>query len=624
MKTRCNLTVVLLGAMFAFLFAASARAGAGDAYASAVHVATDGDDSAAGTAAEPMQTIAAAVAKAAQTPGTAVVVHPGTHSLASKLTLSGGMTLVADEGPQKTTLTCASGGMDLLEVKDADTVLSGFSITMPSLGGSKKCLTVGTGAVVTNCVVRDLKTNAEAVSEPVLVSGGTMVDCVITNFIMENKWNSKMGVKISSGLVDRCVIVDNVAKYKDSGSEGAVRISGGTLRNSLVARNRSTGNGTGVTLSGSGCVENCTIVGNSCYSGADATATGLYQTGGTVVNTIIYDNTSLKGDPANVTKSGGTLTCSCMTPLKTGTGNIDGVPAFADAASGDYRLGYCAATDAGTTLSWHEGATDLSLVRARVLGTAVDMGCYESEPPTLGCYFTLNALSGFAPLAMTATATVAGDTAGLVYKWYVNGGATPDFSGADCASVSWNYTAGTKSVRLVVENGAGLAATNEISGISVSPKVAYVDCTNTSGSAYPYDGDGNACTNIEEVLAKCLTGVEVRVKPGTYTLNNTVYLTGGTKLVATGGPLVTTLTCPDKTMGLLDTKDAGTVLSGFSLTMPSVYGYQKCLSVGTGAVVTNCIVRDLKTNSEVVEEAVVVSGGTMVDCMVTNFVCQNK
>jgi len=426
---------------------------------------------------------------------------------------------------------------------------------------------------------------------------------------------------MSSGLIDRCVIVDNVAKYSGD-IQGAVRISGGTLRNSLVARNRTTGSGTGVTLSG-GTVENCTIVGNSCYSGTDATATGLYQTGGTVVNAIIWGNTALDGSVANVKKTSGSLTYSCMTPKVDATGNVDGVPKFADAASGDYRLEYCAAADAGTPLSWHEGATDLSLVRARVLGDAVDMGCYESEPVSFACSFELNALSGFAPLAMTATATVVGDATGVVYRWYVNGGAQPDFEGTDCASVSWNYSAGLKTVRLEVENASHQTATSTISGISVSPKVAYVDCTNTSGSARPYDGEGNAGTNLEEVLAACLPGVEVRVKPGTYTLGAVVNLAGGTKLVATGGPLVTTLTCPDKAMDLLDVRDAGTVLSGFSLTMPKIYMLNCCLTVGTGGVVTNCIVRDLGADHDNMK-TITVSGGTMVDCLVTNIVIAPK
>ena len=133
-----------------------------------------------------------------------------------------------------------------------------------------------------------------------------------------------------------------------------------------------------------GAATNCVFLGNSAemYGGA--------MNGGTAVNCTFAGNSGgwYGGGMAdgaatncvfwgNVTNhvSGTTVTYSCLPWPQSGAGNIVGVPLFARAWAGDFRL--CEGSpgiDAGTATG--APATDL-LGRVRPQGSGVDMGAYE-------------------------------------------------------------------------------------------------------------------------------------------------------------------------------------------------------------------------------------------------------
>ena len=151
------------------------------------------------------------------------------------------------------------------------------------------------------------------------------------------------------------------------------------MRNSLIAGNVA-GDAAGVRFSGTGArLESCTVAGNI----TSGTGGGLYGigTGGTVTNCIVYSNRTNLGVADNIT-TGGVDRCaySCAPELTNGlNSNISAEPQFVFPAGGDYRLrAGSPVVGHGFNQAWMTNATDLG-GRARIMGTTVDMGCYESD-----------------------------------------------------------------------------------------------------------------------------------------------------------------------------------------------------------------------------------------------------
>ncbi len=178
------------------------------------------------------------------------------------------------------------------------------------------------------------------------------------------------------GTVQNCWIENNQCLYQGG---GVYLFEGGLIRNSVIFDNRTThpsGGGGGLAIRIDGVAENCTIISNKS---AAATAGGFFgNSGGTLWNTIVWDNTLTDNTPDNY--SGGTINYSCSFPLPSGDGNIGSEPIFADAANADLRLlAGSPGIDAGTNMTWMIDATDLD-GNPRIKNRIVDMGAYEYQP----------------------------------------------------------------------------------------------------------------------------------------------------------------------------------------------------------------------------------------------------
>ena len=163
-------------------------------------------------------------------------------------------------------------------------------------------------------------------------------------------------------LLYNCLVTSNAASYGSG-------VAFGTAYNCLF-----TGNGrlpgSATTWSSAaylGTLFNCTLAGNS--SSGLATADGC-----TLVNSIIAGNSN--GAYADCYQC--TLT-NCCTPLSVvPAGCITNLPAYVDAAHGNYQLAFGSpGIDAGTNLYAAPG-TDLA-GNARIFNGTVDMGAYESQ-----------------------------------------------------------------------------------------------------------------------------------------------------------------------------------------------------------------------------------------------------
>jgi hypothetical protein len=253
------------------------------------YVATDGDDSAAGTSwASAKQTIQAAVdlAKAGETVWvsngvyeTGTRVTPG-YKLLNRVVITNDITVRSVNGPEVTVIrgrgprgTNAVRGVHMtvgkligFTVTNGHTRLDGDGTYDQNQGGINMC--PSTVAVVSNCVVSGNSANS---------SGGTA-------------W----------GRVYNTVIRGNTAVFSSGGAGGS-----GVLYNCLIEGNSGGSYGGGADQ---GTLYNCTIIGNKAANGGGVYNCKLY-------NCIVYSNS-----PANVAAS--TVRNTCASPLQSGEGNI--------------------------------------------------------------------------------------------------------------------------------------------------------------------------------------------------------------------------------------------------------------------------------------------------------------
>lgn len=132
---------------------------------------------------------------------------------------------------------------------------NGQSSTDINWGGGGLLLT---GGVATNCVIRDCTSPNGAPGAGVTVNGDNAK--LLGSFIFSCSTSGNGAVALARGLVDNCIITNN------SGNSAGVYQTGGTLSNSLIAYNRSSYlQKYGGLYSIGGTIENCRIFSNTAY-----------------------------------------------------------------------------------------------------------------------------------------------------------------------------------------------------------------------------------------------------------------------------------------------------------------------------------------------------------------------
>lgn len=305
--------------------------------------------------------------------------------------------------------------------------------------------------------------------------------------------NGGGGVVAKAGLLDSCVIVSNTAPAHGGGAA----IFGGTLRNSIIAWNRSTsttlgtssqkGGGAGVVVT-AGNVQNCTIYGN--LSSSSPAAHGLYQTGGTVQNTIISGN----GGMDEIQKTGGTLQYCSVAVSGFDASNIVGDPALADPAAGDFSLLLgSGCIDSGTTLA---AVTHDIVGTARPVGDGYDIGAYEADfGDQFVCAFAVDHNSGHDELHVKFTPFVTGGTAPYTYVWEVSDGSI-----LRGAAPEKDFTCGLFDVTLTVTDSESRQASLTRRGVvKVSTSVLYADAASTN-PVWPYASWETAAVVLQDAI----------------------------------------------------------------------------------------------------------------------------
>ena len=589
------------------------------------HVATNGDDGAAGTNwATAKQTIQAAVDAAAS--NDIVLVSNGVYAtggrmdawgLTNRLVLTNAITVRSMNGPSVTTIMGAEDPeyvtgeaaircvyleegceLDGFTLADGHTGRGGDTDT----GGGVCCTSVF--SIVSNCVI----IGCSASQEGGAAYRGTLVNCLLS----QNAAFSGGGA-YESRLIT-CMVCSNVAEW----GAGAYL---GTLRNCAVVRNRAGAIGGGAI---NAALLNCTVVGNLASNGIGGVS------GGSIENCIVYHNTA-PINPNHLDLS--TARYSDLKPLASGVGNIEEDPRLVSLSNPRLLRG-SACIDAATNQPWMAGATDLD-GEPRLNGS-VDLGAdeYHASSATgamsvaIGCTWT-NVAAGF-PVPLEAV--IEGMPVG--YTWFFGDGGRAE----DQCLVRHAYTeTGVYTVVLSASNLSGqVAATLEV---RVGAETIFVAPSGADTN------DGSSWALAKETIQ---AGVDATTLPGALVLvSNGNYATGGR---AASGPFHTTsqggsqtnrvmidrpvcvrsVQGPDVTVivGENPGDDAGVrgvylgvdaTLVGFSVTggFATAAGGIWCES--ESSVVSNCVV-----SGNAAAMAAGVCNGTLYDCTLSGNVATNQ
>ncbi len=207
---------------------------------------------------------------------------------------------------------------------------------------------------------------------------GTMRDNIIKG---NSAWTYGGGLSFCTGSIQSNIIVDNHVYYYQSGGGGLATCSG--VENNLIAGNSAPSGGGLYWCSGS--IQNNTIVGNAAFSGSGGGICDL-EARSTIRNCIIWGNTAADGTQLYDTKE---PTYSCIQGWTgAGEGNIAADPRFLDPdgpdndpatyEDNDYHLAADSpCVDSGANYHWFDWPQQDLDGNCRLVGSTVDMGCYE-------------------------------------------------------------------------------------------------------------------------------------------------------------------------------------------------------------------------------------------------------
>ena len=396
------------------------------------------------------------------------------------------------------------------------------------------------GGTVEYCVISNNTSVGTGIG--VYQEGGTNRFNVICN--QKNTAVSGAGVCIKGGLMDRCEIVSN------SGSASTVNQTGGTVRNCFIHDNTVVGEGGGATLTG-GTIEYCTLVNNKS---TEVKTGGIYLNQASDKNAVAqYCVTYLNGDES------ANPSCNLKVAAGTATAVISADPSFANPNAGDFTLGAgSAAIDAGEEEREDVAVDFAGNVRPKDGNgdhiAANDCGCFEAPDANEGpmrCSLTASQTRALESLETTFTASVngSGSEGPVTYSWDFDGDGTFDTvgTGEEYASVTATYSAyGYYDVVLKTENGDNAAVTTNKDCIGIGTSTLYVNAANKDGAKWPYASWETAAADINVAYDTILwaDGVAptVIVTNGTYDITSKwLMLQNAITLRSVEGPDKTTL-----------------------------------------------------------------------------------
>ena len=229
------------------------------------------------------------------------------------------------------------------------------------------------------------------------LTAGLVRDCVIThNSIGGGKNVSSGTVWMSGGRLMRCCIAGN----SNIGNTGwnadcaaGVNASGGVIDTCLVATNRVNYYGDkyttaqGIKLTGSAKAINCTIANNVCANPSGANVYPMATSASAnarFVNCLIWGNVTKDGDEQRHVWNGSAasyVNCHSELTINESSPAVED-PGLVDVANGNYALAKNSPLvnkGADYASAGGESEFDLSGEQNRVVGSKIDIGCYEAS-----------------------------------------------------------------------------------------------------------------------------------------------------------------------------------------------------------------------------------------------------
>ena len=597
------------------------------------------------------------------TPNGTVTLAPGTFKIIRALQINNGASLVGiGTSPDEVVLNLVTqavtdGNQSVLVIQDsADTVVSNLTVTAAGAKngnteyGPNSGVKMNSGLLV-DCVVTQVKTkNGGIHGGGVNMSGSAIVrGCTITKCEAYNtagSYGAGEAIYMDGGLVENCVITENGVSGDCHTTEditaygGTVYVNGhGVVRGCLIYNNIAHAGASGVSLV-SGVLENCTIANNRQFkASSNAPGVRVYGTSSTMRNNIIWDNVAFDGSLVNVAFVGAATATlennDSMPALAGGSNNIAVDPQFINAAEGDYhtRFSYC--VDVGLSQDWMTGAVDLD-GHDRVLNGSVDLGCYEREVP--------EGIEGRFRLESDGSL----DQASVTFEYDVVGGTA--------SSALWTFTrqqdqtvlthdgfeamvvpTGIWDVSVTLSDGETSVVVESAAAVEVRASTVYA---NANGSAtFPYDTEEKGTPSIDDAFPLVGVGGTLYIAEGSYVIDNPINIEGQK------GSCVESLAGPEKTIVRLNNVDnflsngyyglqlarSDAYVSGITMIAGRVGPYYDGPEYATlgfvkvtagGAVVTNCVFRDLMVSTNAAGSgnegvALRLSAGEVVDCRFT-------
>ena len=510
-------------------------------------------------------------------------------------------------------------------------------------------------ARLVNLALSGSKTDADLsqgqIGRGIYMTNGFVENCAITNNITPNNWQKQgvgiymtagvvrncliddncskcsgglayngNGIYMTGGLVESCTITRNVSKTSTSaGSKGGgVYMTAGTLRNCLIAGNAAShpaaAQGSGVYLAGHKTaltlVENCTIVNNN--HATSSSCAGLFAADSaniTVRNTIVRNNTCSIGE-LNVSKGAAAVFDRVCTTSEAGSdGVIPGDPVFVDPAGNDWHIGYGACVDVGAKADWMTLAKDLDGVNARILGAAVDIGCYEFVQSGVALSIDYERLSEFYPGEVAFKASASGKTLDAEKCWWTFDGTEPseDNHAAVGIAVTNTLAPGLYTVWFkTIIDGKAYDIPKE-DWFMLNGETVYVNPGNPN-PVEPFASWETAAADINEAFKYMVENSTLVVSDGVYTVSSEQVLDRKVTVRSLNGPSVTAFTT--RRPFLPSHKDAR--VEGFTIRDFITWAGGGGMDMKAGTV-SNCVFRKCASEQSG-GGGVNMTGGTLIDC----------
>lgn len=607
-----------------------------------VRVSSAGSDASDGSSwANAYKTPTAAVAAlAGETRLTYVVVGPGRYDLTSAMALSAPIRVVG-AGSADTVFDGGEGAYRAFSISHADA--GAYDLTIQRYFPQK---VNGGGVSISNgelrrCLIKSCHCKGNTASSwdtghggGVSVSGGIVGECTFVGNTTDAGNQKGNAFWLSgSGVVTNCDVYANDGGYahetidygaavvyvtggqlvaskihdNNKASVGGIWAKGGTIVNCLVYGNSSTRGGAGIRNDGA-TVVNCTIYGN--VQANDATGeSGLCQSKGTAINNIVWGNGPSGQLSCKVT--GGTFSTNVIdAALGAYPDNYVSDPKFVDAAAGDFHISSRSSDAFAQGDPSVAPATDFDGT-ARKAATP-DIGAYEYDMSREAYGVSLKLAENYAlGTTVTAEAVVTrADPAECSLAWSVDGAAVP---GTEAVLPISGLSAGYHTVSVAVDHPAygAAAATNTI---AVKPYAVFV---NTTGSGtFPYDTaekGTNALTVAYQALWRDTTHTSVvTIAEGLYSLKDQILVDAPVWIEGAGRER--TLLSKDFSSGrCFILNDGAAVVSGLSVTDGTSGG---AFSISRG-LIEDCCVSGFKLPGGVNVDGIGanVSGGIVRNCL---------